>query len=202
MSCHSSSSSNNNNNRLCMLASWITSTMASSMPPSQLEFPKLVPPPNCTQNKGRKFQVTSQLHLTAQHTAFVCTESRLCVNCSMVRNWKVCQPESIKSTSTCTPLQPPPRDHFSSVPNSSAHVQICTIFELAGTKDPDICLFVCLFVFLNSRNSIELPNFLGLLINCQILYVFLWMIAILAAAREIPPTKRTLLYGIENFTTQ
>jgi hypothetical protein len=70
--------------------------------------------------------------------------------------------------------------------------------ELAGTKDPDIRLFV----FLNSRNSIELPYFLGLLINCQILYVFLWMIAILAAAPEIPPTKRTLLYGVENFTTQ
>jgi hypothetical protein len=127
-----------------MLASWITSTMASSMPPSQLEFPKLVPPPNCTQNKGRKFQVTSQLHLTAQHTAFVCTESRLCVNCSMVRNWKVCQPEHKEHVNLH--LLATPWDHLSSVPNSSAHVQICTIFELAGTKDPDICLFVCLFV--------------------------------------------------------
>jgi hypothetical protein len=128
VSCHSSSSNNNNNNRLCMLASWITSAMASLMPQSELEFPKLVPPPNFTQNKGRKFQVTtSQLHLTAQFTAFVCTESRLCVNCSMVRNWKVRQPEH-KEHVHSYPLAPP--NHFSSVPNSSAHIRVCTILNL------------------------------------------------------------------------
>jgi hypothetical protein len=100
------------------------------MPPSQLQFPKLVPPPNFTQNKGRKFQVTTQLHLTAQHSFFVCTESRLCVNCSMVRNWKVCQPEHKRARPLQSyPLAPQPFQ-FSSVPNSSAHVGICTILNL------------------------------------------------------------------------
>jgi hypothetical protein len=189
VSCHSSRS-NNNNNRLCiclhhgLLQQWHLWCLNLS-----LSFPNFVPPLNFTQNNGRKFQVTSQTSLDCHNTAFVCTESRLRVNCSMVRNWKVCQPEHKEHESTPTPLAPQPFQFSTKQLSSYSGMHN---LELAETIEPDIrtfvCLFVCVFFVLGKW-------------NCQFFYILLWMIAILAAAWEIPATKDITMES-ENSTTQ
>jgi len=79
-------------------------------------------------------------------------------------------------SSTSTPIVPPSPPTIS-VQFSAKQLSSCWDMhnlELAGTVEPEVRLFVCFFILRKW--------------NCQLFYVFLWMIAILAAW-EIPPTK-------------